>query len=177
MVSDTLDIQEFTALIEEALPVAEKMLGENGSFLPYGAVLYADGEIQHLRVDPSSETQDIQHIISALEQSFSDLAGQAEKRVMATVLCMDIKMTPALESDEDSENVIERITPGGDRKDSIPPAEPDDLEGQGNVDCIMLRLKSDDGQALNAFRPYAIDQSGYVRFSTMFATKPDAEKI
>ena len=39
------------------------------------------------------------------------------------------------------------------------------------VDCIMMRLENAEGEALEAFRPYAIDLTGEVRYSRMFATQ------
>ena len=181
----TDESQEFTALIQGMMPMAEQMLDELGAFLPYAAVLYADGEIRHLTVDPESGTHQVGEILSALEQSLHDLMSKEEEHLAATALCMDIKMktTPGGVEKSDADSVSDE---SADRKNVHIPNTQTEAEvkaDQGHhliddkVDCIMFRLESSDGNAMDAFRPYAIDQTGHVRFSRMFATQSNPEAI
>lgn len=164
MEEKSYESEEFIALVQGMMPMAEKMLDEMGAFLPYAGVLYKDGEIRHLTIDPDTkDMHDVQEIVSALENSISDLANKEKDQFTATAVCMDIKMVP-------SKSGIEEIkhTSSQDSEDTL--TDPDQ-----EVDCIMFRYENTCGDALDAFRPYAIDHSGHVRFSRMFATRTEGK--
>lgn len=178
MNKDTLkQSQKFSTLIEGVLPMAERMLDELGAFLPYAAVLYRNGDIRHLTIDPNSGHHDTQDILSALEKSLSDLVADEDQKATATAICLDIQMRPTTDDPE-----FNFKTKNMDQKSYKPDNFSADNQTKidqvdDNVDCIMLRLENIDGQALDAFRPYAIDHSGHVRFSRMFATHSEPKNF
>ena len=96
-----VDNPDFTDLIQGMMPMAEKMLDQSGAFLPYAAILYSDGEIRHLTIDPSSKSHDVEDIVKALEESLSDLATKENETLSAMGLCMDIKMHTNDDSEQD----------------------------------------------------------------------------
>ena len=167
--------EEFNTLIQGVMPVAEKMLGELGAFLPYAAVLYHDGEIKHLTVEPDSGSHDVHEIVTALERTLFALISDKDEKLTATALCMDIKMRTNMDEEDVA---VEGIYHNVSDKKTSPNQDAEAKEhADENVDCIMLRLESVDGEALDAFRPYAIDHSGHVRFSRIFATKSDPKNF
>lgn len=166
MEEQSFESEEFTALVQGMMPMAEKMLDEMGAFLPYAGVLYKDGEIRHLTIDPDTrDKHDVTEIVAALENSISQLADKEKSQFSATAVCMDIKMVP-------SQSGIDEIKHSARAENEDNTSAPEEDE---EVDCIMFRFENTDGEALDAFRPYAIDQSGHVRFSRMFATRTETK--
>ena len=88
--------EEFNALIQGVMPMAERMLDELGAFLPYAAVLYRDGEIKHLTVDPDSGSHDAQAIVTALERTLFDLISSTSIDSVAVILSAKISSANTL---------------------------------------------------------------------------------
>lgn len=45
---------ELESLMHETLPLAKRMLQQEGAVIPYGAVMRCDGEVQPVAVEPGS---------------------------------------------------------------------------------------------------------------------------
>ena len=52
---------------------------------------------------------------------------------------------------------------------------PEESLHQNDVDCIMFRLKTLQGESLEAFEPYLKDHQGNIKYAPMFATHKDKD--
>lgn len=78
--------QESEKLINELLPLAEKMLKEYGEFYPYGGYMKLDGSI----VDVGADDSDTNHpkskdLIYVLRSSFREMASMNQCKAVAIV--------------------------------------------------------------------------------------------
>lgn len=78
---------DLQALIDSLLSWAKSMIGENGSFSPFGAVMYADGSIQWVAADTGEEYPSSQVLIDMLTEMFKRMAASGEIR--AATICYD----------------------------------------------------------------------------------------
>lgn len=76
--------------MDAALPFAQRMLREEGAFLPYGAVLGSDGEIRDVSGYDGRECPPAPEIISLLKRAFVDGADSGDYR--ATALVYDVRV-------------------------------------------------------------------------------------
>ena len=73
--------QECEALMNDLMPLAEKMLKQFGEFYPYGGYMKSNGQIVHVGAkDPKTDRPKSKDLIAILKQSFRDLveAGQCK---------------------------------------------------------------------------------------------------
>lgn len=77
---------EAEKLMNEMLPVAEKMLRQHGEFLPYGGYMKPTGEIVHVGAkDPNTDRPKSKELIAILQNSFRTMAMNKECNVTAIV--------------------------------------------------------------------------------------------
>jgi hypothetical protein len=79
-------------LMGEALPFAQKMLGQYGEFYPYGYVMKQNGDIAVVAGQDETEHPQSQTIITRLLAAFKQ--GAAQKKLKATALVYDIRVVP-----------------------------------------------------------------------------------
>jgi hypothetical protein len=82
---------ESEKLMNEALPLAEKMLREHGEFFPYGAALKTNGEIASIAGYDGRDKPPSKDIIELIKHGFSEGAKTGEYK--ATALVYDVKVT------------------------------------------------------------------------------------
>jgi hypothetical protein len=83
-------------LMNELLPLAERMLSEFKEFYPYGAYMKPSGEIVHVGAqDEETEHPKARDLLYVLRSSFLDLAASGACR--ATAIVADIVVTPPAE--------------------------------------------------------------------------------
>jgi hypothetical protein len=98
--------QESERLMNDILPLAQRMLREYGEFYPYGGYIKPDGEIvhvgaKHLETD-HPKSNDLIHI---LRSSFQDMARANECKAVA-IIC-DVRVTaPGSDQKTDAIQVI-----------------------------------------------------------------------
>lgn len=85
--------EDAEALMNNLLPLAEKMLREHGEFYPYGGYMKVDGEIVHVgaKID-DAEHPASQPLIDLLRKSFQEEAKAGEYR--ATAIVFDVRIKP-----------------------------------------------------------------------------------
>ena len=84
--------EDVEKLMNDLMPLAEKMLKENGEFFPYGGVITAEGKIVHHGAYTGIEQPKSADVIKLLIESFQKSAE--EKKVIATAIIYDIKTIP-----------------------------------------------------------------------------------
>jgi len=78
--------QEAEKLMNEMLPVAEKMLRQHGEFFPYGGYMKPTGEIVHVGAkDPNTDRPKSKELIGILQDSFRTMVKNKECDVTAMV--------------------------------------------------------------------------------------------
>ena len=83
---------ECEALMNEALPFAQRMLAEHGEFHPYGLVMKSNGEIAYVGAYDGRELPPSQNLIDLLEAGFQREAAAGEYK--ATALVCDVLVIP-----------------------------------------------------------------------------------
>ncbi len=85
--------EESTKLMNELLPLAERMLKEDKEFYPYGGYMGSAGEITHVggRIKGTDHPKS-QPIIDLLRESFRKEAE--EKKYRATAIIFDVRIKP-----------------------------------------------------------------------------------
>jgi hypothetical protein len=78
--------RECETLMNEMLPVAEKMLAQFGEFYPYGGYIKCDGEIVHVGAkEPGTDRPKSKDLIATLKSSFRNLARTDQCKATAIV--------------------------------------------------------------------------------------------
>jgi len=81
--------EDFNPLLETLLRFAKKSLEEQAAFLPFAAMMLADGEISHVAGHTGDERPGAAKVLQLLEGT---LRGMAKKRGMrAAGICVDIR--------------------------------------------------------------------------------------
>lgn len=83
---------EAEALLNEAFPFAEQMLGDYGEFLPYAAALLLSGEVVSISGYDGREHPPSKDIIDLLAIALRE--GAAGGEYLATALNYDVRVTP-----------------------------------------------------------------------------------
>jgi len=80
---------DLDALLNAALPFAQKMLVERGQFYPFGATMKPDGKIDQTAGWTGEEFPQSQELIDLLVGSYR--AQAAKKELRATAFCFDVR--------------------------------------------------------------------------------------
>ena len=80
-------------LVDSLLPFAEKLLREQGEFLPFGAWTPLDGKIQWVSAKGETEYPGSQSLLDILVSLFSKEA--TEGKLLATAICLDTRFRPS----------------------------------------------------------------------------------
>ena len=86
------------ALMNSALPFAEKMLTEHGEFFPFGEAMKPNGEIVSIGAQGKSDQPPSQDLIDILKRAFREAAETGEYK--ATAIVYDILTIPPGETDK-----------------------------------------------------------------------------
>ena len=91
--------EESTLLMNELLPLAERMLKENGEFYPYGGYMTTDGKITHVggKIEGTDHPKS-QPIIDLLTKNFQEEARQGKYK--ATAIIFDVRIKPPGEEEK-----------------------------------------------------------------------------
>lgn len=81
---------ECEVLMNEALPLAEKMLKEHGEFYPYGLTLDAAGKVAHMGATDGTDRPKSAPLIELLRARFVD--GAKAGKYLATALVYDVRV-------------------------------------------------------------------------------------
>ena len=104
--------QEAEKLMNEMLPVAEKMLRQYGEFYPYGGYMKPDGEIVHVGAkDPETDRPKSKDLIAILRNSFRELAR--DKQCKAVAIVFDV-VVPVPKSNYKSDAIQVCVDHAGD---------------------------------------------------------------
>src|SRR5215831_17722241 len=85
-------------LVDSLLPFAEKLLREQGEFLPFGAWIPLDKKIQWVGAEGETEYPGSQALLNILVSTFSQEA--AEGKLLATAICLDTRFSPSAEAEK-----------------------------------------------------------------------------
>jgi hypothetical protein len=95
--------QESERLMNEILPLAEKMLREYGEFHPYGGYLKPNGEVVHVGAqDVDTDYPKARDLIYVLRSSFQELARAGQCKAVAMVFYVTVTLP---ESDQKSDAI------------------------------------------------------------------------
>ena len=90
---------ECETLMNEMLPLAEKLLSEFGEFYPYGGYIKPNGEVVHVGArEAGTEHPKATALVSTLRNSFQRLA--ANKQCKATAILYDVVVPISNENGE-----------------------------------------------------------------------------
>jgi hypothetical protein len=81
---------DLNKLLDTMLPLAKKLLGEFGDFLPYGAFMKLDGAIVDCGVSGKDEHPPSKELIEILTLDFQQRAAKGEIR--AAGICCDVRV-------------------------------------------------------------------------------------
>ena len=85
--------QESEILLNALVPFAEKMLREHGEFYPFGGYMRPDGTIVEVGAsDPDTDRPKSKDLIYVLRNSFQELAGRNECKVVALIFDVAVKL-------------------------------------------------------------------------------------
>jgi hypothetical protein len=85
--------QESEKLMNEMLPVAEKMLREHGEFFPYGGYMRVNGEIVHVGIqDYEADHPKSQDVLDDLRRSLREVARTNACKATAVVFDVAVKL-------------------------------------------------------------------------------------
>lgn len=90
--------EESEYLMNDILPLAERMLSEEGEFHPYGGYICTDGAVVHVAV--SLETTKGTEYVQAMIDDFLDRANQGQLRAVAMVTNVRIQPPGAPEKQD-----------------------------------------------------------------------------
>jgi hypothetical protein len=83
---------DFQSLIDSLLSFAKSMVSEHGSFNPFGAVMYVDGQIQWVAADTGEEFPASQVLIDSMVAMFKESAEAGE--ICAAAICYGGRAIP-----------------------------------------------------------------------------------
>lgn len=83
---------DLNKLFQSALSFAEKMLSQEGEFIPFGVSMDNAGQITLVSGDVGSEHPASKDVIQLLQSSFHDSAREGE--IKAAGVCMDVRIVP-----------------------------------------------------------------------------------
>jgi hypothetical protein len=84
---------DLEALFNTLLPFTQKLLGKHGGFNPWGAIMWASGEIQWVAADNGEEFPEAQELIDLLTEAFSRPSCRGVLRAVG--MCYDVLVTPS----------------------------------------------------------------------------------
>ena len=79
-------------LFDHLTKLAQKLLQENGAFLPLGAVVETDGQVRYVAAMNDKEYPGAQPLLDILTPEFRSMA--ASGAIRASGLCFDVLVTP-----------------------------------------------------------------------------------
>ncbi len=82
--------EECQAIVDAFLPLARKLLTEQGEFFPYGAAMKPDGEIVLVAAHDGREQPPSKGLIALLKRSFANSARTGEYK--ATAIFYDVRV-------------------------------------------------------------------------------------
>jgi len=82
--------EESQILMDAVLPLAEKLLAENGEFFPYGGAMLTNDEIISVAAYDGDDHPPSEDLISMLQQAFKAAAKKNEYK--ATALVYDVRV-------------------------------------------------------------------------------------
>jgi hypothetical protein len=95
--------QEAETLMNEILPVAERMLKKYGEFYPYGGCMRPDGTITHVgATDEDTPRPKSKDLLFILRNAFREMAGRGDCKAVAVAFDMSITLP---NSDERSDAI------------------------------------------------------------------------
>jgi hypothetical protein len=89
---------DLDTLLNDLIPFAQRMLGEYGEFLPFGAWMALDGSITSVGADSGNEHPKSQEIISLLVDGFRQQVVNGQ--IKAVGICFDVRVVPPGQSEK-----------------------------------------------------------------------------
>lgn len=85
--------QEVEELMSDLLPLAKRMLSEDGEFYPYGGCMTLEGKITHVGAQiKGTDKPKSEPLIELLREDFKKAAG--ENKCKATAIIFDVRIRP-----------------------------------------------------------------------------------
>jgi hypothetical protein len=103
---DKMPKEELEKLMDDILPLAQKMLKDYGEFFPYGGSMTKDGKVQQVGSSDGTEHPPSQKLIELMIESFR--ADAKAGRIKATAIVMDVRITLP-DTDQTSDAILVRL--------------------------------------------------------------------
>jgi hypothetical protein len=139
-------------LMYALMPYAEKMLGENGGFMPYAGVMTPDDEIHVMQFTSEGNEAEAKDIFDYANVALRE--GAQQGKWTATALVADVN--------------VDRPDETGDEASNVTPEQQVQSEGQNTVQAVSFAVDDNEGTSVEVFFPYTV-ANGTVNFGTAFA--------
>lgn len=83
----SLPKEDYQAMLDHCLEVADKMLSEEGYFVPFGALILQSGQFTSVSVDVGEDRAEVEEFIEILADTFRTRADKGDLR--ACCICID----------------------------------------------------------------------------------------
>ena len=112
---------DFDKLLSAVIPIAQRMLKDLGAFIPFGAFITKDGELQLAGGEGNPSHLETEEIVEMYLDAYRQAAGDGN--FTATVLCVDVRVqVPGkLEKTDAIQIMLEHS--GGEALDAFMPYE------------------------------------------------------
>lgn len=81
---------DFEKLLGVVIPIAQRMLKDLGAFIPFGAFILRDGEVQLAGGEGNPSHLETQEIVEMYLEAYRDAA--ADGKFTCTALCVDVRV-------------------------------------------------------------------------------------
>jgi hypothetical protein len=81
---------EFDKLLSAVIPIAQRMLKDFGAFIPFGAFITRDGEVQLAGGQGDPSHLDTEEIVEMYLEAYREAAGAGD--FTSTALCVDVRV-------------------------------------------------------------------------------------
>ena len=110
---------DFDALLNDLLPLAERMLSEHGEFYPFGGSITTDGRHISVGTKGSSDRPQSQELIDIMTNEFRSQA--LERKIRAAGICFEVRVVPPGQVDKTDAIQLALEREGGDAVDVFVP--------------------------------------------------------
>src|SRR5258708_34452972 len=91
---------DFDKLLSAVIPIAQAMLKDLGTFIPFGAFITSDGEVQLAGGEGDPSDLDTERIVEMYLEAFREAGGDGA--LTSTALCVDGRMHVPAELQKDN---------------------------------------------------------------------------
>ena len=92
LVRSTMAYPDLNALMNDLLPLAERLLAEHGEFYPFGGSIALDGKHISVGAKTKCDRPKVRELIEIMTDNFRSQASEA--KIRAAGICFDVRVIP-----------------------------------------------------------------------------------